>query len=156
MIKMAEKYTFPIDKEMVCAKTSMSVSTKAATEIAKAVNRKPFKKSLRIVQDLSTEKIPLKSHKYHTKAAKEILALLNNLQKNADSRSIGTEDKELFLSVHQGPTMFRSRRKRRFGFRMKMCHAQAVLVKMKTKEAKPTEKRTEVKAVEKKEVKKKV
>ncbi len=124
-------YTFPIKKEeMVCAKTNITSSTKAAHEICNHLNRKKFKRAKRIVSDLVKEKVPVNG-KYHTKTAKQLQDFLKGLEFNAISRNFDADEMLLSISTHTGRKLFRSRRKRKFGLRLKNCNVQAVLKKVK-------------------------
>ena len=129
---MVMSYTFPINKEeMVCARTNIKSSFKAAHEICKSLNRKKFKRAKNIVKGLSEEKVSLKSGKYHTKTAKQIGVLLKGLESNASARNFEPDEMKLLISAHRGSTLFRARRKRSFGLRLKNCNVQAVLKKVK-------------------------
>lgn len=124
-------YTFPIKKEeMVCARTNITSSFKTTHEICKALNRKKFKRAKNIVKGLAEEKVSLKG-KYHTKTAKQLELLLKNLESNASVRNFEPDEMKLLISAHRGRTLFRARRKRSFGLRMKNCNVQAVLKKVK-------------------------
>ena len=122
-------YTFPITKEMVHARRRLNVSLKATTTICRKINRKRFKNALDFVEDLANEKKSIDG-KYYTKSANELFKFLKILRSNADVKGVDPIDLTLFVSVHRGPTLYRSRRKRRFGIRLKVCNVQAVLKKV--------------------------
>jgi ribosomal protein L22 len=114
-------------KGKACATGTFSISSKNATKVCKAINRKKFADAKKLLEDLLDEKKDLKG-KYFTKSAKEILKLLKQLENNAKNKKLDSDVMFLFVSAHRGPTMHRARRKwRKFGSRLKICHIQAVL-----------------------------
>ncbi len=123
---MFMKYTFPITKDMVAARSNLSISDKNADKICRAVNRKKYPEAKQIITNLAEEKKSLRG-KFYTKTAKEILKLLKVLEANANAKNVDTEKMNLFISAHRGPTLYRARRKSRFGTQMKICQIQAVL-----------------------------
>ena len=128
---MIMSYTFPIKKdEMVCARTNVTSSFKAANQICRKVNRKKFKVAKKFVNNLVEEKVTVNG-KYHTKVANHIQNLLKGLEMNASVRNFTADDMVLFISAHKGRKIYRSRRKRRFGLRLKNCNIHAVLKKVK-------------------------
>ena len=123
---MIMKYTFPITKDMVCAKTSLPISRIHANTICRAINRKYYPKAKDIVTNLAEEKKPL-NRRYHTKTAKEILNFFKTVEANAVAKNADIEKMRLYISVHRGPTLYRARRKWTFGRQMKICNIPAVL-----------------------------
>ena len=123
------KFTFPVTKEMVCARSTLPISQKSAKIVCRALNRKKYSDAKNIIQNLVDEKIGLgyRKGKYYTKTAKEILKLLKSLEANAQAKNKDADNMFLYISAHKGPTLYRSRRKWRFGREMKICHVQAVL-----------------------------
>ena len=119
-------YTIPIEKDMVCAKTTASVSAINAEKVCRVLNRKKYKTAKELIEDISNEKKSIDG-KYYTKTSKEINKLVKILGSNASSRNIDPDQMQLLISAHQGPTLFRSRRKRNFGMKIKICHIHAVL-----------------------------
>jgi ribosomal protein L22 len=114
-------------KGKVCAAGTFSISSKNATKVCRAINRKKFVNAKKLLEDLLNEKKDLKG-KYFTKSTKEILKLLKQLENNAKNKKLDSDSMFLFVSAHRGPTMHRARRKwRKFGSRLKICHVQAVL-----------------------------
>jgi len=121
-------YTFPITKDMACAKSSLSISRKHAEFVARSVNRKPFVKAKKILQDLVAEKVSLlKSGKFHTKSAKQILELVCACEANAKAKNLPYEKMRLYVSVSRGPSMYRLRTKQMYGKRLKICNVHAVI-----------------------------
>ena len=120
------KYTFPVTKEMVKARSTLSVSKIHAHTVCKAINKKKFKEAKEIIEGLASEKTPL-GKRFYTKTSSELLKFLNILESNAGAKNLDPNEMNLFISVHRGPTLMRSRRKWRFGREMKICHVQAIL-----------------------------
>lgn len=131
-------YTFPLQKDDVTASTTMRASTKAAEKICHKLNRKNFVVAKKFCGAL-VDGTKSMDGKFHTKTAEEILNLLSSIEKNAANRKMNADEKTLFISAHQGPKYMRSRRKRMFGYRMKVTHVSAVL--RSAKQEKKTEKK---------------
>lgn len=119
---------YAIQKGDVFASTTFGASTKASLKICKAINRMNFVDAKEFIEDLTNERKSLDG-KFHTKSAKEILNLLGLAESNAKAKNLDPDGMEIFISTHKGPTYYRSRRKRRFGLRLKMTHVQVVLKK---------------------------
>ncbi|MBU3905321.1 MAG: hypothetical protein KJ906_04215 [Nanoarchaeota archaeon] len=119
-------YTFPITKDMVKAKSTLSISQKHATIVCRAINKKNYKEATEFIKNLASEKKSLEG-KYYTKTSKEILMFLKTLGSNAEALNKDADKMKLMISAHKGPTLMRGRRKWRFGRQMKICKIQAVL-----------------------------
>ena len=119
-------YTIPITKEMVTARTDIRASEKAAVDVCRKLNRKDFAKAKSWLEDLVEGTTDIDG-KFHTKASAKILELLESLEQSAKNRNIGTEGMQLMISVHRGPTLYRGRRRRNFGLRLKIAKIQAIL-----------------------------
>ncbi|MEM5872266.1 MAG: uL22 family ribosomal protein [Candidatus Aenigmatarchaeota archaeon] len=114
-------------KEKACASSTLPISLKNSVKVCRAINRKKFSDAKKFLEDLLNKKISLNG-KYFTKTVKEILKLLNQLEKNAKNKNIDPNPLFLFISAHKGPTLRRARRRwRKFGTQLKICHIQAVL-----------------------------
>ncbi len=136
---MIMSYTMQVTKEMAKAKGTLSVSPKHALVICKTVNRKSWKDAKVLVDALAEQERPLSGRwkgKYYSKAASQISKLLDTLAANARQKSLDPETMQLFASAHQGPRLYRGRRKRKFGMRIKIVHVQTVLKPVKKKEEK--------------------
>jgi len=120
------KYTIPITKEMVTAKSTLPISKIHAHTVCKSINGKKFKDAKKVVKGLADEKSPL-NRRFYTKTSGEILKFLNNLESNATARNLDPTNMELLISIHRGPRLMRARRKWMFGREMKICHIQAIL-----------------------------
>ena len=68
-------YTFPITKDMVKARSTLSISRKHATIVCKKINRKTYKNAREIVEGLAYEKKSIEG-KYYTKTSTELLKFL--------------------------------------------------------------------------------
>ncbi|MBU5575274.1 MAG: uL22 family ribosomal protein [Candidatus Aenigmatarchaeota archaeon] len=121
------KYAINKDVLAKACKTAR-ISNKAAIKICRKINRLKFQKAVSIINDLVSKKISLEG-KYFTSAAKSIQNLLKELEANAKQKNIDLNSTILFISSHKGPTLMRSRRKRKFGIYIKSTNLQAVLKK---------------------------
>jgi ribosomal protein L22 len=96
----------------------------------------PFKRALEILHGLEGQKTHLPKtlylgRKYYSKSARAIAGVLSALSANARARGLEPENMILMVSAHQGPTMWRARRKALGGrpaARLKLSHVQAVLL----------------------------
>ena len=113
-------------KEKVRASSTMSISHINASKVCKSLNRKKFNVAKKFLEDLINKQVSING-KYFTKTSEEILKLLNQLENNAKSMNLDTSSLNLFISSHKGTTMYRSKRDRRHGIRLKSAHIQAVL-----------------------------
>ncbi len=119
-------YTFPITKDMVKAKSNLSISRKHATIVCRRLNKKTYKDAVAIVEGLAFEKKSIEG-KFYTKTSREILQFLKTLNANAEAKNLESAKMKLMISAHKCPMLMRARRKWRFGRKMKICHIQAVL-----------------------------
>lgn len=124
MIKM--KYTIPIKEKMVCASSTLPISSLNAVKVCRALNRKKFADAKEILSNALNKKSTLKG-KYYSKTVEEILKLINQLESNTKIKNLNPDTMTLFISAHRGPTTYRSRRRRQHGMQMKICHVQAIL-----------------------------
>jgi ribosomal protein L22 len=127
---MIMPYTIPITKEMAVASSTLSVSPRHAVAICRAINRKDWKDAKFLVVGLADQTRPLSGRwkgKYYSKAASQISKLLDTVAANARQKSLDPDSMQLLASAHQGPTLYRGRRKRKFGMRIKIVHVQTVL-----------------------------
>ena len=113
-------------KEKVRALGTFPISSKNALKICRLINRKKFSYAKKFVEDLVNEKASIRG-RYLTKTSKEILKLLNQLEYNAKSLNIDANTLNLYISSHEGATMYRGKRDRRHGVQLKSAHIQAVL-----------------------------
>ncbi len=131
-------YTVPIEKNMACANATEKISTVAAQAISKRINGMELKEAEEFLEKMIDEKVSV-NHKFHTSAAGRILALLKSAENNAIAKKLDTEALALIIASHKGPKIFRGRRKRAFGMRMKSTHVQIVLKPTKIKNDKKKE-----------------
>ena len=120
------KYTIPIKEKMVCASSTLSISSLNALKVCKALNRKKFADAKAILDNILNGKIPLKG-RYYTKTVEEISKFLKQLESNTKIKNLNPDTMTLFISAHRGPKIYRSRRRRQHGMQLKICHLQAVL-----------------------------
>lgn len=149
-------YTVPIQKDMACANATEKISTVAAQAVSKKINGMAFNEAKAFLEKVVDGKASV-NHKFHTNASECILALLKSAENNAIAKKLDTDNLKVIAASHKGPKIFRGRRKRAFGMRMKSTHVQIVLkpAKMKIEKAKTVAKK-EVKAAEQKTEKKEV
>ncbi len=149
-------YTVPIEKDMACANATDKISTVAAQAISNRINGMSLKEAKMFLEKMVEGKAAV-NHKFHTSAAEHILALLKSAENNAITKGLDVESLKLIAAAHKGPKIFRGRRKRAFGMRMKSTHVQIVLkpIKAGKKEVavKQVVQKKETKIAEKKEVK---
>lgn len=122
------KYTIPT-KNCVCASTTVGVSTLHSVKICRKINRRKFANVKKFMNDLINEKKSING-KFYTKTAKEVLKLLDSVESNAKAKNIDPNEMQIFISAHQGPTLYRSRTKRFYGLKLKMTNLQIVLKKV--------------------------
>jgi ribosomal protein L22 len=113
-------------KEKARAMGTYSISTAKAATVCKALNRKKFADAKKLLEKL-IEKEGSIDGKYFTKTSEEIMKLLKQLESNAKALNIEADSLNLFISSHRASTMYRSKRDRRHGVRLKMTHVQVVL-----------------------------
>jgi len=119
-------YTVPIQKDMACANATEKISTVAAQAVSKKINGMAFKEAKAFLEKVVDGKASV-NHKLHTNASECILALLKSAESNAIAKNLDTENLKVIAASHKGPKIFRGRRKRAFGMRMKSTHVQIVL-----------------------------
>jgi len=113
-------------KEKVRALTTVSISHINASKVCKSLNRKKFSDAKKFLEKLINKEVSING-KYFTKTSEEILKLLNQLESNARTMNLDANSLNLFISSHKGTTMYRGKRDRRHGIRLKSSHIQAVL-----------------------------
>ncbi len=121
-------YTFkPKEEHAKAYGDNLSVSTKNALKVCRAITRKKLTTAKRLLEDLMTEKRSLKG-KYYTNACAAILSVLESCEKNAEF--MGLEMDKLF--VHAGAThgvhRRRRRRKSNYGSAMKLTNVEIILI----------------------------
>ncbi len=113
-------------KEKVRALGTFSISPINATKVCRALNRKKFNVAKKFLEKLINKEVSING-KYFTKTSKEILKLLDQLENNAKAMNLDANSLNLFISAHKGSTMYRARRDRRHGIKLKSAYIQAVL-----------------------------
>jgi len=113
-------------KEKTRALTTVSISHINASKVCKALNKKKFSDAKKFLEKLINKEVSING-KYFTKTSEEILKLLNQLEANAKTMNLDANSLNLFISAHRGSTMYRAKRDRRHGIKLKSAHIQAVL-----------------------------
>lgn len=127
-------YTVPIQKDMACANATEKISTVFAEIVAKKINGTALRSAEKFLNNMIEGKVSI-NNKFHTNAAMQILALLKSAENNATAKGLDTENLMVMAAAHKGPKIFRGRRKRAFGMRMKSTHVQIVLKPITEKKA---------------------
>ena len=121
-------YTFePEEKYARAHGRNLRISTKSATILCRVIRKKTLTRAKRLLQDLANERRSLDG-KHYTKTAKEMVALLESCEKNADSLNLDREKLFVHASAHKGTIMRRRRRKAAYGSRMKTTHLEIMLI----------------------------
>jgi ribosomal protein L22 len=128
-------YTVPIQKDMACANATEKISTVAAQAVSKKINGMGLKEAKTFLEKMADGKASV-NHKLHTSATEHILELVKSAENNAVAKGIDTETLKVMAAAHKGPKIFRGRRKRAFGMRMKSTHVQIVLKPVKAAQKK--------------------
>ena len=113
-------------KEKVRALSTVSISHINASKVCKSLNRKKFIDAKKFLEKLIKKEVSING-RYFTKTSEEILKILNQLESNARTLNLEPDSLNLFISSHRGATMYRGRRDRRHGIKLKSAHIQAVL-----------------------------
>jgi len=120
------KYSMPVSKTDAYGKTTLSISRKHAVKVCRAINRK----KLDVAKDLLSNLIAMKRDlrgKYYTKAAKEILKTVKDVEHNAKQKNLDLENLLVYASANKGVTQYRLRRKSKHGKKMKITNIQIIL-----------------------------
>lgn len=121
------KYVLPLKEKTVKASTTLRISHKSSTIVCKALSRKKYIESKKLLEKIKNKKTSIDG-KYYTKTVEEFSKFLEQLEANAKNQNVEPEELYLFISSHQGPKMQRGRRRwGKFGTTMKICHIQAIL-----------------------------
>ena len=104
----------------------LPVSTKDSVAICGKLNGMNLQKGKSFMIDLLSEKRSLDG-KFHTKAAMEILGLLNSAESNAEFKGLNPEKMIIHASAHEGYTFYRPRRFKLHGRKKKVTHVQVVV-----------------------------
>ncbi len=107
---------------------NIPISLKSAKIVCSKIRKKKLKYAVSFLEDLIKEKQNING-KYYTKTASELLKLVKNLWKNAESKGLDAGELILYVSPKKGDTIHRRRRKSDFGTRMKAVHVEMFAVK---------------------------
>ncbi|MCD6477349.1 MAG: hypothetical protein J7K26_04315 [Candidatus Aenigmarchaeota archaeon] len=129
------KYSMKIEKDMACAWGTFPISYKHALVVARKINRKRLPIAKKFLDAIVAKKMSING-KYYTNACKKIINLIKNVETNATAKNLDPLEMMLFISVNKGPTMYRSRRKREYGLRLRRTNMQAILKPIKSEKNK--------------------
>lgn len=121
-------YTFePEQPHAKAFGNNLRVSAKNAAKLSKVIRGKKLSVTKRLLQDLVSGQRSLDG-KYYTKAAEEMLGLVESCEANA--KALGLDAGKLFVhaAATHGAIMRRGRRKGGFGSRMKSSYIEVILV----------------------------
>ena len=120
-------YTFVPKERHAKAYSWLPISTKNAKIICRVIRKKRLARVKRLLADLLAKKRSLRG-KYYTKTVFYIKKLLESCEKNAEFKGLDKEKLIVYASAHRGPTLWRPRRHREFGRRMKSTNVEIILV----------------------------
>ena len=107
--------------------SDMRISQKSASLVCRAIKNKPLTRVKRLLEDLKAERRSL-GGKYYSKAVKNMLALLNSCEKNAEFKGLDMDRLFVHASAHKGANIRRRRRKGAFGSTMKNTNMEILLI----------------------------
>lgn len=121
-------YTFePKQKHAKVHGSSLRVSAKASNTICRTIKKKTLARSKRLLMNLISKKQSLDG-KYYTKAAKEMLNLLNSCEKNAEFLGLDADRLMVHATATHGAAFHRRRRKGAFGSKLKSAYIEIMLI----------------------------
>ena len=103
------------------------VSAKDSVKLSSVVRGKKLTVAKRLLEDLTTKRRGLEG-KYYSKAAEEMLRLLQSCEANAKAKGLDTGLLFVHTSATRGTNMRRGRRKSSFGSHMKSTNIEMILV----------------------------
>ena len=127
--------------------SDMRISQKSASLVCRAIKNKPLTRVKRLLEDLKAERRSL-GGKYYSKAVKNMLALLNSCEKNAEFKGLDMDRLFVHASAHKGANIRRRRRKGAFGSTMKNTNMEILLIERR--KAPPT--KNPIKKIKKKKM----
>ncbi len=104
----------------------LPVSTKDSVAICRKLSGMNLQKGKEFLLGVLSEKRSI-GGKFHTKAAFEIMGLLNSADSNAEFKGLDAERMIISASAHEGYTFYRPRRFKARGRKKKVTHVQIVL-----------------------------
>jgi large subunit ribosomal protein L22 len=115
-------------KEAKAIGRGLRISIKHALPIVREIKGKPLKKAKRFLNDLIEQRVSLNG-KYYTKAAKNILLVLNSAEANAKQKDLNIE--KLFVKMakaDKGYKFIRPKSRSKFaGRKAKVTHVTIIL-----------------------------
>lgn len=105
---------------------ALSISAKDSVAISRAITGMNLAKAKAFLLGMLSGKRSVDG-KYHTKAAFEIMKLLNSAESNAEFKGLNADNMIVHASAHEGYTFFRPRRFKMHRTRKKVTHVQVIL-----------------------------
>jgi ribosomal protein L22 len=124
---MNKPYTIAPKERHAKAYSNLRISTKSAMKICNAIKKKPLDRAKRLLIGLEDGSRTLRGQ-YYTKTVREILKLVESVEKNAEFSGLDKGRLIVHASAHEGPIMRRRRRKSAFGSRMKSTNMEVFLI----------------------------
>ena len=104
----------------------LPISTKDSVAICRKLSGMNLEKGKSFLLGMLSEKRSIDG-KFHTKAAFEIIGLLNSAESNAEFKGLNPDRMIISASAHEGYTFYRPRRFKVHGRKKKVTHVQVVL-----------------------------
>jgi len=104
----------------------LPISTKDSVAICRRLSGMNLRKGKEFLLGMLSEKRSIDG-RFHTKAALEIMGLLNSAESNAEFKGLNPDNMIISASAHEGYTFYRPRRFKVHGRRKKVTHVQVVL-----------------------------
>ncbi|MBM3303946.1 MAG: 50S ribosomal protein L22 [Candidatus Aenigmarchaeota archaeon] len=104
----------------------LPISTKDSVAICRRLSGMNLRKGKEFLLGMLSEKRSIDG-RFHTKAALEIMGLLNSAESNAEFKGLNPDNMIISASAHEGYTFYRPRRFKMHGRRKKVTHVQVVL-----------------------------
>ncbi len=121
-------YTFtPEQKHAKAYGSNLRISPKNAGILCRAINKKKLSAGRRLLSDIVERRRSLEG-KYYSKAAEEVLSLLNSCEKNATNAGLELGKMFIHATAYRGSVLRRRRRRSGFGSRMKITNVEMMLI----------------------------
>ncbi|NOZ81654.1 MAG: hypothetical protein GXO63_00685 [Candidatus Micrarchaeota archaeon] len=105
----------------VSARGVERISTKSAVVVCKLLRGLKVHEAEKFLTEILEGKRNING-KYYTKTVSGLLRILRSAKKNAEHLGADTEKMKVHITASKGPTVYRRRRSRRFGMRMKSTY----------------------------------
>ena len=120
-------YTFKPEEKHANAKSTLFISPKDSLILCRAIRKKKLTTAKRLLEDLVSSRRSL-GGKYYSKAASQILRIINSCEKNAENLGLDSGRLFVYASASYGPNMRRRRRRSDFGHNLKVTNMEIILV----------------------------